>query len=123
MLYPKKFVLLIPIIITIPFLIINFNNSLCSDLFKTFGYSLGFLISMIIEEKYIKLDFNVPFSKKLIRLVVAALLGIIIYLTKIILPAHNFFAFLRYFFVTLSAFLLAPLIMKKIENRKKKQDE
>ena len=109
----KYFIYLIPLVITIPFLIIYFNNALCADLFKTFGFASAFTLSMFVEEKYIKFKEDVPFKNKIARLLISASLGLIIYLSKLILPDHNFFHFLRYFFVALTSFMIVPFFFKK----------
>ena len=109
----KYFIYLIPLVITIPFIIINFNNPTSADLFKTFGFASAFTLSMFIEEKFIKFKEDVPFKNKLLRLLLAAVFGLLVYASKIILPSHNFFQFLRYFLVTITSFMIVPFFFKK----------
>lgn len=110
---------IIVIIVTLPFLIININNTNCADLFKSFGLALAVFSSNIIESNYIKFTTNVSFKNKLIRVI----LGIIFTIglksgLKLIFPMHNIFDMLRYFIMAFVALTVIPLFFKGENNAK-----
>ncbi len=109
----RYLIYLIPLVLTLPFLIIYFNNPQSADLFKTFGFSSAFTLSMFIEEKYIKFKEDVPFKNKIFRVLIAGAAGLLVYLTKFILPKHNIFQFLRYFLVVITSFMIVPFFFKR----------
>lgn len=107
------------IVITLPFLIINFNNTNCADLFKSFGLALAVFSSNYIETKYIKFTTNVSLKNKIIRVI----LGIIFTIglksgLKLIFPTHNIFDMLRYFIMAFVALCVLPIFFKGDKNAK-----
>ena len=106
------------VMINLPILIININDPLCADLFKSTAFTLALIISFYIEGKYINLTEEVPFKQKIIRLIITSVLTLLIYSIKWLLPKHNIISFFNYLTTILTAFLLSPLIIKKMEGKK-----
>lgn len=117
----KYMIVILPLIATIPTLIIEMNNPVSADIFKSFGFALGFMIAMFCEEKFCQFDQNVPFKTKVIRFIAAGLFTMICYSTKFILPSHNLLALLRYTLVSIGGFLIVPLIIRKKKHHEKYQ--
>lgn len=111
--YHKYFLTLASIIMVIPTLILQINNPVSADIFKSFGFALGFTISMIIDEKYLHYNQEISFKNKLIHFIIALSAAGILYLTKLVLPSGNLFGLFRYMLVSLGGFLIVPLIAKK----------
>lgn len=107
------------IIITIPILIINWNNPHCADLFKSFGLLLAVFGANFIETNYIKFTTNVSLKHKVIRVIIGLIftLGLKSGL-KIIFPVHNLFDLLRYFIMAFVALGVIPMFFKGEKNGK-----
>lgn len=106
-------------IISLPFLIINWNNPNCGDLFKSCGLALAVFSANFIESKYINFTTEVPVKNKIIRVI----LGIIFTLglksgLKVIFPTHNIFGFIRYFIMAFVALAVLPIFFKGEKNGK-----
>jgi membrane-associated phospholipid phosphatase len=107
------------ILTTIPFLIINWNNPHCADLFKSFGLALAVFLSNFIETKFINFTTNVPVKNKIIRVI----LGLVFTLgiksgLKTIFPNLNIFHLIRYFIMAFVVLAGLPFFFKGDKNAK-----
>lgn len=110
---------LILLAVTIPFLIINWNNPNCGDLFKSAGLAVGIYLSNILETKYIKFTTDVPIKNKLIRLLIGIVVTLVIKSgVKLILPSHNIFQLIRYFLMAFVVLAVIPFFFKGEKNGK-----
>lgn len=114
--HTKKYYIisLVFILLSLPTMIINFNNLAVADLYKSFGLYLAIILGFFIEEKYINFSHKVPVGFLALRLLIGA--GIVLGLKsglKAIFPNHNFFHMLRYFIMSFAGIALVPLLFKK----------
>ncbi len=100
--------------ISIPFLVINWNNLLVEDLFKCWGLFLGIILGFIIEEKYINFTNNASIKEYAVRLALALVSVLVIKSgLKMILPDHNIFHLIRYFLLVFTVIGIIPFFFKK----------
>ena len=102
------------VIIALPFLIMHWHSADAKDLFSTTGVFMAVLVTIFIEEKWIKFSTDVVWWKKLLRLLagVAVALGIKVGV-KVILPENNICTLIRYFLVVLLPMGVLPFAFKK----------
>ena len=108
----KPAMFLISALLFTPFCLLTGN---VADFFKSFGFAIGLAIGAYIETKYIKFDIDgVPAKKKAIRFVGGLFFIIAVYAgMKLLLPANNLVAFVRYLCIPLAATAVWPAIFKK----------
>ncbi len=84
------------------------------DYYKTLGLILGAVAGIEIEHKFVNFDNNIPFSKKVFRLILG-LIGIIIIalLTSRFMPEGNIYYVIEKFLLTFFAVGVYPWIFKK----------
>ena len=124
--YSLNYLYLISIIIFLPFIIININKVECSDLFKSYGLYLGFVLGSIFEEKKVNFDTNITLLNKLLRIIVGAACLLLIkaglkelFKLFVFIP-NNILDMIRYSIISLFGIGLFPWIFKKFENRGKR---
>lgn len=116
----------ISLIIFLPFIILNINNPLVADLFKSYGLFIGFVLGCLIEEKKVNFDYNVKWYYKLIRILVGAILliaiksGVKVVFNMLDFIPINLLDMIRYSLISLFAIGIFPLIFKKYEKKEKK---
>lgn len=96
------------------------SDPLFADFFKCYGLLGGFLVSVNLEEKYGDFPVNVPFWKKLIRMVVGIMLAIVLkegiknLWIPATLPVSLLWDSFRYFALVLVIFGMYPILIKKL---------
>lgn len=127
--YSLYYLYIISLVIFLPFVIINLNKGQNSDLFKTYGLFIGFVLGSLFEEKKVNFNNDVPILNKILRIVIG---GACLLLIKAGLKAvFNMFDFIpsnlldliRYFCISIFGIGLFPWIFKNIENRGKKNEK
>ena len=127
--YSLYYLYIISLVIFLPFIIINLNKGQNSDLFKTYGLFIGFVLGSLFEEKKVNFNNDVPILNKILRIVIG---GACLLLIKAGLKAvFNIFDFIpsnlldliRYFCISIFGIGLFPWIFKNIENRGKKNEK
>ena len=101
-------------LLSLPTMIINFNNPAVGDLYKSFGLYIAIILGFFIEEKYINFTHKVPVKYLALRLLIGA--GIVLALKsglKLIFPSHNIFHMLRYFIMSFAGIAVVPFLFKK----------
>lgn len=107
---------LITLLIFLPFC---FFKTFGRTYMKCYGMLFGFVLSVILEEKYVNFETNTTRKNKIIRVLIGALVVGATYLIYVIAPEviHNNFIFtlIMHSLVVFNGFFIAPLIFKKIE--------
>lgn len=85
------------------------------DFWKSLGLGFGLALASFIETKYIHFEIDdVPARKRALRFVLGILLVVAVYYSmKLLLPASNLVAFIRYFTIPVVAAAAWPAIFKK----------
>lgn len=102
------------ILVSLPTMIINFNNPAVADLYKSFGLYIAIILGFFVEEKYINFTHQVPIIHLALRLLIGA--GIVLGLKaglKVIFPNHNVFHMIRYFIMSFVGIAIVPFLFKK----------
>ena len=118
-----KKIYLVTFLILTPFIVyfLIAADSLFSDLFKTFGMVGGMVAVSFLDEKTEPLSYDVPWWKKLIRIVLGVALAVAL---KEVIKLINVFDIIqisllidavRYFIVVLTVGYLCPILFKKIK--------
>ena len=111
------------LVIFTPFVIwfVIFPNQLYGDFFKVFGMLAGTYAGILFEEKYAPLNYDVPTSRKVIRVVFGIVIALIfkaglkvIFATGIMRLGLVFDA-IRYFILLFIMVGLCPLMFKKLK--------
>lgn len=102
------------VVLCIPFIIINWNNALVADFFKSTGLFISVVLSFYIEKKYINFSTKPSLKEAIIRLVVVLVVVFGIKIgVKYILPNHNICHLIRYFLMGFSALGILPFFFSK----------
>lgn len=114
--HTKKYyiIALVFAVLSLPTMIINFNNPAVADLYKSFGLYGAIILGFWIEEKYINFTHQVPVKFLALRLLIGA--GLVLGLKsglKLVFPNHNVFHMLRYFIMSFAGIALVPFLFKK----------
>lgn len=104
-----------------PFIIWFFigADELYNDIFKFYGMVCGVVPAMMLEGKYAEMDYNVPFWKKAIRVILAVVLAFAVKEGIKVLNVFDsiqitfLFNTLRYFVLVITVFGIYPIILKK----------
>ena len=82
---------------------------------KSFGFGIGLAVGAYIETKFINFDVEGSFKAKALRFCLGLVIVIAVYGSmKLLLPAGNLIAFIRYFCVPLTAVAVCPAVFKKL---------
>lgn len=113
------------LIIFIPFILINMNNSATADLFKSYGLLLGFVVATSIEERYINFTTIVKPWKKLVRIAIGVVAALTVQnglkaLFNLLIDNYAFFSsienilnLIRYFLITFVCIAVIPAFFTK----------
>ena len=102
------------LILIIPFMIINWNNLLVEDFFKSSGLFISVMLSFYLEKKYINFSTKPSFKEAIIRLVAVLIVVFGIKIgVKAILPEHNICHLIRYFLMGFSSLAVLPYFFSK----------
>lgn len=110
---------IITIVILLPIVLILGSN----DLFKGYGILSGFMLAVMFEKKYINFEVNVSPAKKVLRLVVGAILliglqiGLKMIYSSFVTEGTYWFDvldFIRYFLIAFIGFGVYPYFFKKM---------
>ncbi len=86
-----------------------------ADFWKSFGFGIGLAVGAYIETKFINFDVEGSFKAKALRFCLGLVIVIAVYGSmKLLLPAGNIIAFIRYFCVPLTAVAVCPAVFKKL---------
>lgn len=107
------------LLIFVPFLFFNENLNLpikiTSDFFKIFFIYLGFVLGILIENKYVNFSLDISMQKKAIRYALAIIILVILkFGLKIIFPESILFTSIRYFLISFVTIGLYPLSFRKL---------
>lgn len=115
----KNKIILLYLITLIVFLPFCFLKNAERTYMKCYGMLFGFVLSAILEDKFIKFDTNTSIKNKIIRVLIGGLVVGGTYLIYVIAPdvVHNNYIFIliMHSLVVFNGFFLTPLIFKKIE--------
>ena len=89
-----------------------FDRTATESMFQICALTTATAIGLIIEEKFIRFQNANKWWKRGVRLVLMGLLAAIPYLLLGLLPAGNWFVFLRYFLTILITIMGAPFLIK-----------
>jgi len=110
---------LITIIVSFPIVFILGSE----DLFKGYGILSGFVFAMIFEKKYVNFQVNVSIIKKIMRLLVGAIILITLQIGVKMMYApfvdegtywYDVLSFFRYFLIAFIGFGIYPYFFKKL---------
>ena len=86
-----------------------------ADFWKSFGFGIGLAVGAYIETKFINFDVEGSFKAQALRFCLGLVIVIAVYGSmKLLLPAGNLIAFIRYFCVPLTAVAVCPAVFKKL---------
>lgn len=92
-----------------------------SDIGMTCGGLLGLCVGYMLEEKFVELDEEVSFGKKIIRLMITVVILLLLYvimdlidLSSLSIILDQTLSFIKYAVLALIAIFLAPLLFKAI---------
>lgn len=85
------------------------------DLFKALGAFTGFIVGMLIEEKYINFNANTSLKNNIIKVIIGLLGAGLIYLGFSIFADSIMISFIKYFSITFFAIVIAPIIFIKLK--------
>ena len=108
----KPLVFLISTVIFVPFCLMTGN---IADFWKSFGFGIGLALGTYIETKFINFEIDdIPAKKKAFRFVGGLIFVIAVYAgMKLLLPASNLVAFIRYLCIPVAATAVWPAVFKK----------
>lgn len=107
----KAVLFLISALIYAPFCFMQGN---IADFWKSFGFALGIAAATFVETKFINFSVEGTVKQKALRFVIGLALIVLVYLPpKLLLPATNPVAFLRYFVIPIVAIDVWPALFKK----------
>lgn len=95
-------------------------DPLFEDFFKVYGMAIALPFSLMIEERYVQMDYDVPWWKKVLRIVIAVALTLAVKEGVSMLNLFDVvrlslaFDMVRYTLVVLVVFGLCPLLLKKL---------
>lgn len=103
------------LISTVAFAPFCFMTGDVADFWKSFGFGIGLAIGTYIETKFINFEIDdVPAKKRAFRFAGGIILLVAVYAgMKLLLPAGNLAAFVRYLFIPVTATAIWPAIFKK----------
>lgn len=111
---------LIVAVIFLPFIIFfltksNLDYSRYKDLFTSYAFFIGYIIAVLLDNKFVKFDCHNSLKIKIFRAIIALVIIIgIQFGLKVILPKDNVWMdMLRYFLLSFVGLGLYPLITKK----------
>lgn len=110
------YIYIISLIVFLPFC---FFGEFGRSYIKSYGLLTGFVIGVLLENKYINFDTNVSVKTKIIRILLG--IGVVggVYLIYSLVPSYihnNFvFTFVCHAFLTFNGFFLTPFVFNKIE--------
>lgn len=109
----KALMFLISALVFAPFC---FMQGDIADFWKSFGFAIGIAAAAFIETRYINFSVEGTVKQKTLRFVLGLLVIIAVYaLPKLLLPANNVTAFVRYFIIPIAAMDVWPAIFKKLK--------
>lgn len=91
------------------------------DFFKLYGMFAGFILSVVFEERFVKLDSHTSITKKILRIIICVVLALIIkevlkaLFTVQLLRLSLALDAVRYFILVFLILGLCPLILKKLK--------
>ncbi len=111
------------LLILTPFLVFFLINpdAQYEDFFKLYGMYAGFILSVLFEEKFVKLDNDASVTKKILRIVICVVLALVVkealkaLFTVQILRLSLVLDAVRYFVLVFLILGLCPLMLKKLK--------
>lgn len=115
----KNKIILLYLITLFVFLPFCFIKSFGRTYMKCYGMLFGFVLAVILEEKYVNFNTNTSNKNKIIRILIGGAIVGGTYLVYVLVPGivHNnyIFTFVMHSLVVFNGFFFAPFIFKKIE--------